>query len=79
MLIKRRQSTTLAYPTWLDRLAETTPARGERTLFVNLRSFAGAAALTFLLPVVVLAIGVPLALAVRFVLEVLTWLLKPTG
>jgi hypothetical protein len=79
MLIERRQSTTLAYPTRFDRLAETTPTRDERTLFVNLRSFAGAAALTFLLPVVVLAIGVPLALAVRVVLEVLTWLLKSTG
>jgi hypothetical protein len=79
MLIERRQSTTLAYPTWLDRLAETTPTRGGRTLFVNLRSFAGAAALSFLVPVVVLAIGVPLALAVRLLLEVLTWLLRSTG
>jgi hypothetical protein len=79
MLTERRPPTTLAYPTWLDRLAATTPARGERTLFVNLRSFAGAAALTFLLPVVVLAIGVPLALAVRFVLEALTWLPESTG
>ena len=76
MFMERRPSTTLAYSTWLDRLAETTPTRGERTFFVNLRSFGGAAALSFLLPVAVLVIGVPLALAVRLVLEVLMWLLR---
>ena len=54
-------------------------ARDERTLFVNLRSFAGAAALTLVLPVVVMAIGIPLALAVRLFLEMATWLLKSTG
>jgi len=78
MFMERRPSTTLAYPTWLDRLAETTATRGGRTLFANLRSCAGAAMLSFLVPMVVLFIGVPLALAVRLVLEMLMWLLRLT-
>jgi len=46
----------------------------ERTFLQVLLSFAGAAAISATVPFVVLLIGLPFALAIRALLEVITWL-----
>jgi hypothetical protein len=45
------------------------PARGERTFLTDLVFLGGAAAIALLVPFVILLIGVPIALAVRVVVE----------
>lgn len=45
----------------------------ERTFLQGLLSFAGAAAISATVPLVVLLIGLPFALAIRGLLEVITW------
>jgi hypothetical protein len=47
----------------------------QRTLLQNLTSFASAASLSFLVPVVVLLVGIPVVLAVRMIVEGMTWLM----
>lgn len=46
-----------------------------RTLLQNLTSFAGAASLSLLVPIVVLLVGIPVVLAVRLILQGITWLM----
>ena len=51
------------------------PARGGRTFLQGLVSLAGAAGITLAVPFVILMIGLPIALAVRGLLEVVGWVL----
>jgi len=50
------------------------PAGSERTFARNLASLFGAAGVALLLPVVVLAVGTPVALALRGLLKAAQWL-----
>jgi hypothetical protein len=50
------------------------PEAGRLTYPRSMAAFAGAAALTLVIPLVVLAIGTPLAVALRLVLEAVGWL-----
>lgn len=50
------------------------PCRSDRTLLQGLSSLAGATGIALLLPLVILLVGLPIALAVRGLLEVLVWL-----
>ena len=50
------------------------PYGSQRTLLQALTSFAGAAGLALLAPFAILLVGLPIALAVRGLLEVLLWL-----
>jgi hypothetical protein len=55
------------------------PHGSERTLLQALVSIAGAAGIALLVPFAILLIGMPIALAVRGLVEVLTWLLSLAG
>ena len=50
------------------------PSGSERTLLQALISLAGAAGIALLVPFVILLMGLPIALAVRGLLEVVAWL-----
>lgn len=50
------------------------PEDGRLTYPRSIGAFAGAAALTLVIPLVVLAVGTPLAAALRLVLEAVGWL-----
>lgn len=51
------------------------PTEGNRTFLQSLRSWLGAAGLALLVPFAILLIGLPIALAVRLLLEVSAWIL----
>ena len=51
------------------------PATDGRTFLESLVSLAGGAAIALLVPFVILLIGMPIALAVRGVVEAASWLL----
>ena len=54
------------------------PTRGGRTCLQALASLAGAAGIALAVPFVILLIGLPVALAVRGVLELVGWVLGVT-
>jgi hypothetical protein len=54
------------------------PARGGRTFLQGLVSLAGAAGIALAVPFVILLIGLPIALAVRGLLEAVGWVLGVT-
>ena len=54
------------------------PTRGGRTFLQGLVSLAGAAGIALAVPFVILLIGLPIALAVRGLLEVVGWVLGVT-
>jgi hypothetical protein len=55
------------------------PYRSEWTLLQVVTSLAGAAAVVLLVPFVILLVGLPIALAVRGLLEVVLWLFPAIG
>jgi hypothetical protein len=55
------------------------PHGSERTLLQGLVSFAGAAGIALLVPFAILAVGLPIALVVRGLLEVFVWLFPAIG
>ena len=61
-------------PDPVSRVAEARPTREERTLTDALVSQAAACGLVLLVPVAVLAVGVPIALVIRALLEATGWL-----
>jgi hypothetical protein len=55
------------------------PHGSERTLLQVLVSFAGAAGIALLVPFAILVVGLPIALVVRGLLEVVVWLFPAIG
>ena len=55
------------------------PRRSERTLLQALVSLAGAGSIALLVPFAILVVGLPIALAVRGLLEVFAWLFPAIG
>ena len=66
-------------PDPVSRVADAGRAREGRSLTDALVSQAAACGLVLLVPVAVLAIGVPIALVIRGLLETVRWLLRFTG
>jgi hypothetical protein len=58
-----------------DGIDVSRPARGGRTFLQGLVSLAGAASIALAVPFVILLIGLPIALAVRGLLEAVGWVL----
>ena len=58
-----------------DAIDMSRPAMAEGKLLKGLASLAGAAGITLLVPLVILVIGTPIALAVRGVVEAASWML----
>jgi hypothetical protein len=54
-------------------------ARPDLTLVQSLLSLSGAVGLALLVPFAILLVGLPVALAVRGLLEVVLWLFRATG
>jgi hypothetical protein len=58
----------------VDVVAVTVGVTGKLTLGEGLQSLAGAIGVVLLFPVAILIIGVPIALAVRLVVDAVAWL-----
>jgi hypothetical protein len=66
-------------PATADSVHVSPPHDSERTLLQALASLAGAAGIALLVPFAILLIGMPIALAVRGLVEVFTWFLSVAG
>jgi hypothetical protein len=58
----------------MDVVAVNGELKGKRTLCQGLQSLVGATGIALLFPVAILIVGLPIALAVRVVVEIVSWL-----